>query len=96
MTIGIPKRQAEDLELSVDGEKARKAIRALSMVYPAGMRADELMRICGFGEQRPQAFISFCIMRTRIDSALSRLGWKIARTDGTTEGYCRLMKLAGR
>jgi hypothetical protein len=78
MSMGLAKGTSVALELQIENEKSRMILRALSNAYPLTVSASNLMKLAGFGSRAPGAFISFCVARCRINSAIGRLGWRIA------------------
>lgn len=79
MTVGLAKGTSVALELQIENEKSRNVLRALSNAYPHAVSASNLMKLAGFGSRAPRRIhFLLCRPRCRINSAIGRLGWRIA------------------
>lgn len=91
--IGIPKREAQTIELACDDERARKLIRALSAFYPYPVQALKLMKAIGIHGRAPERFIKFCILKTDTNSKIARYGWTISQNGGRETDELKLERV---
>lgn len=93
VSIGIPKREAQTIELACDDERARKLIRALAAFYPYPVQALKLMKAIGIHGRAPERFIKFCILKTNTNGKIKAYGWQISQNGGLETDELRLERI---